>query len=293
MTNLLLPLASISLDAPPLSTEFGDPGYLHWLTNTIFVAILVTVGIIIFARKATAKMQIVPTGSQNFFESIIEGLYSFLESIVGKKMIPKTFGFLATVFIYIAVSNLFGLIPGVGTIGWGPKSDLFPGAISETHVPLFRAATSDLNMTFSLALIGFFLWIVWTYQEIGIIGFLKENFGLKGGVEAPKIVIMALAVVFFCIGIIELVSIAFRPVTLSFRLFGNIFAGENLLHTMMTLGEVMHFPRWLSLLSSFLLPLPFYFMELLVSVLQAFIFMLLCAVYIQLSTSHGDSEGHH
>jgi F-type H+-transporting ATPase subunit a len=95
---------------------------------------------------------------------------------------------------------------------------------------------------------------------------------------------------FIFVGIIEVISIAIRPVSLSFRLFGNIYAGETLLHTMGSVGASLPTPlNWLSLI---LFPLPFYFLELLVGLLQAFVFAMLCAVYIKLSTDHGGEAAH-
>jgi len=96
--------------------------------------------------------------------------------------------------------------------------------------------------------------------------------------------------VFLFVGVIEVVSIAFRPVSLSLRLFGNVFAGENLLTTMITLGKNLGLPEWVAYPMSIVIPVPFYFLELLVGLLQAAVFMLLCAVYIQLSTSHDEEE---
>jgi F-type H+-transporting ATPase subunit a len=96
---------------------------------------------------------------------------------------------------------------------------------------------------------------------------------------------------FLFVGVIEMVSIAIRPVSLSFRLFGNMYAGETLLHTMSSLGGSLPFP--LNWLCSILFPLPFYFLELLVGLLQAFVFAMLCAVYIKLSTEHEGGEGAH
>jgi F-type H+-transporting ATPase subunit a len=90
-----------------------------------------------------------------------------------------------------------------------------------------------------------------------------------------------------------MVSIGFRPVSLSLRLFGNVFAGESLLTTMITLGQTLGLPTWVSAIVSVIVPIPFYFLELLVGLLQALVFVLLCAVYIQLSTSHDEEEGAH
>ncbi|MEO6848186.1 MAG: F0F1 ATP synthase subunit A, partial [Chthoniobacterales bacterium] len=112
---------------------------------------------------------------------------------------------------------------------------------------------------------------------------------MKG--EFTGIMFVLMAFIFFFAGIIEMVSIFFaRPVSLAMRLFGNIYAGENLLETMMGLGKTFGFPGWLSFLSSVVFPIPFYFMELLVGFVQALVFTLLCAVYIHLSTAHEDEH---
>jgi F-type H+-transporting ATPase subunit a len=94
-------------------------------------------------------------------------------------------------------------------------------------------------------------------------------------------------VIFFCVGCLELVSIAFRPISLSFRLYGNVFAGENLLEAMA--GVVQH-PAWARTAVASLLPVPFYFLEILVGLVQAFVFMLLCAVFTALICEHDEEE---
>ena len=211
-------------------------------------------------------------------EWLVEGLYGFLESIIGPRLVKRTFWFLATVFIFILSANWVGLIPGAGTIGWGHQT---PNGFVVDQ-PFYRGANADLNLTLAMALVFFACWIIWSLQEVGPVGFLKELFAPKG--ESTGFLRVLMIVVFFAAGLLEIISILFRPVSLSFRLYGNIFAGENLLHAMSTLGDKLPLP--LAYLSSILLPLPFYFLELLVGLIQAFVFMLLCAVYIQLSTTH-------
>jgi F-type H+-transporting ATPase subunit a len=262
---------------PPIST-------LPYLTNSILVAGICTVILLILARNATRKMELVPRKTQNLFEALVEGLYETLEGIVGRHMIARTFSLLATIFIFILTANWFGLLPGVGTIGFGERI----GPLASAHVihPLLRPASADLNMTLSIAGLFMVVWLYWTFTETGPIQFLKHTFGPKGGLTG---LLKALLIpVFIFVGLIELISIAFRLVSLSMRLYGNIFAGENLLHAMGSLGDKL--PGVLAPLSSVLLPLPFYFLELLVGLIQAFVFMLLCAVYVQLSTTHEEEE---
>jgi F-type H+-transporting ATPase subunit a len=202
-------------------------------------------------------------------------------------MIARTFALLATIFIYILTSNWFGLLPGVGTIGFGEKSG--PLALSEVTSPLLRSASADLNMTLAIAGLFMVMWLYWTFKVTGPIQFIKHTFGPKGGLTG--FLKFALIPVFAFVGVVELISIAFRLVSLSMRLYGNVFAGENLLHAMSTLGDKLPLP--IAYLSSIVLPLPFYFLELPVGLIQAFVFMLLCAVYIQLSTTHDEEDTAH
>jgi len=261
---------------------------LGWFTNSFLFTVIVTVLIIIVARSATRKMNLVPTGAQNFIEALVETLYATFENIVGRHMIAKVFPVIATLFIFICAANWIGLVPGVGSIGWGKPG---PGLFSLTEIdrPLLRPADADLNMTLGMAVMFMILWLFWTLQDVGILGFLKENFAPKGQVGGwlgPFLI-----VIFLFVGCIEILSILLRPVSLSLRLFGNIFAGETLLHTMTTLG--LQLPAPLNWIASILFPLPFFFLELLVGVLQALVFSALCGVYIRLSTSHAEPGAGH
>jgi F-type H+-transporting ATPase subunit a len=249
------------------------------ITNSMLVTWIVAAGLIIFAQVATRNIKPIPSGIQNFWEWLVEGLHNFLESIVGRELVGKTFWFFATIFIFILFVNWFGLIPGVGTIGWGhvdPNTGVF-------HVdrPLLRGGNADLNMTTAMAAVFFALWLVWAIQAQGIGGFLKHLFAPKG--ETTGILKLLMAVIFFMVGWLEIISILFRPVSLSFRLFGNIYAGESILEAMAHMV-----PMWLAWLP----PIPFYFMEVLVGVVQALVFMLLTAVFTMLIAQHDHGPEH-
>src|SRR5437868_11546758 len=132
------------------------------VTNSILVSWIVAIAVIVFAQMATRNLKPVPSGAQNFWEWLVESLYNFLESIIGRDLVRKTFWFFATIFIFILFTNWAGLIPGVGTIGWGhpdPSTGVF-------HVdrPLFRGANAYLNMTFAMAAVFFVLWMFWAFQ---------------------------------------------------------------------------------------------------------------------------------
>ena len=260
-----------------------------WLSNSVFIGIIVLLLILWWTRRATKDIALVPDkpGGQNMAEGIIEMLYSTLVGIVGPHMIAKVFPLLATFFLFILASNWFSLLPGVGTIGFTEHRGAFLSA-HHLDVPLLRAGNADLNMTLGMALVAMVAWAYWTVTELGVWGFMKHTFGVKGGLKGAMALL--LAPLFIFVGVIEIISIAFRPVSLSLRLFGNVYAGETLLHTMSDLGNVLGLGKGLSMAISFLLPIPFYFLELLVGILQALVFTLLCAVYIQLTTTH--EEGH-
>jgi F-type H+-transporting ATPase subunit a len=247
------------------------------ITNSMLVTWIVAVGLIIFAQIATRNIKEVPDGAQNFWEWLVESLYEFLAGVIGRDLVKKTFWFFATIFIFILFTNWAGLIPGVGTIGWGiPNAQ---GGLDHIDRPLFRGVNADLNMTLAMSLVFFACWIVWAFQANGPGGLIMHIFGPKGKTKGFMKGLMI--IVFFCVGFIEVVSILFRPVSLSFRLYGNVFAGENILESM---SRIVPGLAWL-------IPIPFYFMELLVGLVQALVFMLLTAVFTLLICQH--EEEHH
>jgi F-type H+-transporting ATPase subunit a len=235
--------------------------------------------VILFAQIATRNIKTVPTGAQNFWEWLVESLYNFLEGIIGRELVKKTFWFFATIFIFILFTNWAGLIPGAGTVGWG-HVDPATGAFRIDR-PLFRGANADLNMTSAMAAIFFVLWLIWALQANGIGGFLMHLFGPKG--ETSGVLKILMVVVFFLVGWLEIIGILFRPISLSFRLFGNIYAGESILDVM---SHMVPYLAWL-------LPIPFYFLEILVGFVQALVFMLLTAIFTLLIAQHSPGEEAH
>jgi F-type H+-transporting ATPase subunit a len=257
----------LTQEAPEIARIFGLP-----ITNSMVVTWITALGLIVFVRIATRHMKHVPEGAQNVWEWLVEGLYSFLAGVIGQHLVGRTFWFFATIFIFILAANWVGLIPGFGTIGWGHQT----AQGFRIDQPLFRGANADLNLTLAMALVFFGCWIVWANQELGPVGCLKELFGPKG--ESTGLMRVIMAIVFFLVGCLNIISILFRPISLSFRLYGNTFAGENMLDTM---AELVPGLGWL-------LPIPFYFMELLVGFVQAMVFMLLTAVFTLLACGHED-----
>jgi F-type H+-transporting ATPase subunit a len=248
------------------------------VTNSMLVTWIVAAGMIAFAQSATRNIKPIPDGKQNFWEWMVESLYNFLESVIGSELVKKTFWFFATIFIFILFLNWFGLIPGVGTIGWGHYD---PAGTFHVDRPLLRGAAADLNLTFAMAAVFFVLWIIWAIQANGVGGFLLHIFGPKG--ETSGILKLVMIFIFFMVGWLEIVSILFRPISLSFRLFGNIYAGENMLESMASIVPSL----------AWLLPIPFYFMEVLVGIVQAMVFMLLTAVFTLLIAQHEPGHERH
>lgn len=251
------------------------------------MALLVTGLILWFVRGGMKNATLIPGRKQNAVEMIVEFLYKQTENILGPKITPQAFPLLGTIFIYVTVANWCGLLPGVGTIGFDPH--LQHGEWSSSHIatPALRPATADMNLTIGIALCSLVVWFVITIKELGFGGFISHTFGPKGGLKgAMKYGLMP---IFIVVGVIEMISIIFRPMTLSLRLYGNVFAGENLLHTMGSL--VKSGIPFVDFLSSIVLQLPFYFLEILVGVLQGMVFALLNAVFIKLSTTHDEDHG--
>ncbi|HWO00444.1 MAG TPA: F0F1 ATP synthase subunit A [Blastocatellia bacterium] len=259
----------LSQKAVEIGRVFGFP-----ISNSMVVSWVVALGLIIFAQIATRKMKQIPDGAQNFLEWLVESVYGFLEGILGPQLVKKTFWFFATIFIFILSANWVGLIPGVGAFGWGHQTSHG----FKIDQPWFRGANADVNMTLAMALVFFACWIFWGLREVGPIGFLKELFAPKGESTGPLKIL--LVVVFFAAGCLEIISILFRPISLGFRLYGNTFAGENMLETMANMVPSL----------GWLIPVPFYFLELLVGIVQALVFMLLTAVFTLLVCQH-ETEG--
>jgi F-type H+-transporting ATPase subunit a len=269
-------------DLPAAAPELFRLGPLP-VTNSMVVTWIVALGLIVFARVATRRMREVPEGAQNFWEWIVETLHGFLEGIIGRDLVNKTFWFFATIFIFILFTNWFGLIPGVGSIGWGYPDE--SGVMHHLSEPMWRGGNADMNMTLAMAMVFFGCWIVWALQANGVGGVVKHLFAPKGETAGALKVLMV--AVFLLVGVLEVVSILFRPISLSFRLYGNVYAGESMLETMALISPWM----------GWFFAIPFYFLELLVGLVQALVFMLLTAVFTLLICEHeevpGATEGSH
>jgi F-type H+-transporting ATPase subunit a len=276
----------ISLAAEQLGNIFGLP-----FTNSTLMTWVVIGMLLAFAYFATRNLSFIPSPIQSIAEMIIEALFSLFESVVGKDHIRAFFPLLATIFLFVMISNWSGLLPGVGSIGFTKseseqKETLIQGAYattvkdatlptdklpiketvttekSQTHsksefVPLFRGPTADLNTTLALALIAVGALQYFGFKSLGL-GYLKKFLNFSNPIN-------------FFLGILELISEAAKIISFAFRLFGNIFAGEVLLTVIAFLMPVIA-------------PLPFIGLELFVGVIQALVFSMLTAVFLNMAT---------
>jgi F-type H+-transporting ATPase subunit a len=224
------------------------------ITNSFLMGVLVSLFLILisFLVVNENKLRKIPQGLLGLFEMIIEGFYSLVQSIAGAK--AKTFfPLIATFFIFIVFANWAGLLPGVGTIGFIKMTNHH-----EKFVPLFRGATADLNTTLALAIFSVLSTHFFGLKFLGL-KHPQKFFNLKGPID-------------FFIGILELISEFSKILSFSFRLFGNIFAGEVLLTVMAFLVPAIA-------------PIPFIGLELFVGLVQALVFSMLTLVFLNIATA--------
>ncbi|MBI2196725.1 F0F1 ATP synthase subunit A [Candidatus Daviesbacteria bacterium] len=221
------------------------------ITNTLLVSWITMAVLIIISVLATWKVRLVPSGLQNLFEMIIDFGHTTVSDLAGDKKAKVFFPIVMTFFLFILFSNWIGLLPGFATIKFHGE-------------PLLRSMNSDLNMTLALALISAILTHIFALRYLGLLEYLKKWFTLNP--------------IFLFVGILELVGEFTKIVSLSFRLFGNIFAGEVVLAT-------------ISGIFAFIVPLPFYFLEIIVGFVQAAVFMMLTLVFmVLLSEKHAEEH---
>lgn len=243
------------------------------ITNSMVMSWIVSILLIIAVRLMVGRPQLIPTRAQAVIEVMIERVREMIAPIVGRHMVKPTFPLLVALFFFILIHNWSSLLPGVGTIGRYEAGHL---------LYFFRPANADLNGTLALALIAMGSWFYFVLRYAGWRVLIFDLFGNKANKrEIPLPIYYFLFFIFLGVGLIEVVSIVFRPISLSLRLYGNVFGGENLLASV-------------SGLAAWLVPVPFYFLEVLIGFVQALVFTLLVSVYIGSICNHGDAtEAHH
>ncbi len=258
------------------------------VTNSMVTSWIISIAIVIIVKLLVGRTSLIPSKGQLIVESAITSLRTILEPIVGKKVFYPSFWLLSGLFIFILIHNWSALLPGVGTIGQGIQE----GNHFKITKPLIRPGNADLNMTLALALVANLCWVYFIVRYAGLKAIIKDWFGNKADKTQVNFLIFGLlGILFIAVGFIEVLSILFRPVSLTFRLFGNVYGGESLLHSMFYLGENLKLNETLINISMAIAPIPFYFMEVLIGLVQAMVFMLLVSVYIGLICNH-EEENH-
>jgi F-type H+-transporting ATPase subunit a len=266
--------------APTLFTILGLP-----VTNSMICTWIVAGVILVIVRLTTWKgVREVPTGMQNVIESLVEGWEGLIGDILDKRVARWVFPFATTFFIFILMSNLVDLVPGVGSIGFGTpdKNSLMPFAIQNVEKPFFRPPTTDANLTIAMAGIFLVMSLYWAVRYNGFWGLIKHIFGVK--MDTNKWAYPLFFLLFLFIGAMELLSVGFaRPVALAMRLYGNVFAGESIL------DMIFHNNLPVALLLSAFM----YFYETFVCLVQAFVFAMLVVAFVGTLCTHTDEEHAH
>ena len=222
----------------------------------------------------------VPRGLQNFAEFVVEGALKLADSVTNdRQKTLKIFPVVFSVFLFILVNNWLGLIPGVGSIGFIESADGH-----SVFVPLFRGATADLNTTLALALFTVVASNIFGIVSVGAWNYFNKFVNLKALGQIPSKItkeptIALVSPITFFVGLIEIIGEIAKVASLSFRLFGNIFAGEVLLTS-------------IAVIFAFGLPIPFMFLEIIVGIVQALIFAILTLVYFTIAAESHGSEDH-
>lgn len=240
--------------APETIAYIGSFPITNTVVHTLIVDSLIISGVVIIKKN----LAVIPSFFQNAVESGMEAFYSLTESIAGDRT-KKIFPYCMTFFIFILVANITSLLPGFGTIGVYHETEH-----GKELVPILKGATTDINTTFALSLVSVMATHIMSITSLGF----KEYIGR----------FISLNPINLFVGLLEIVSEITKLVSLSFRLFGNIFAGE------VTLATV-------SKMFAFVFPLPFLLLESVVSVVQALVFSALTLVFMAiLTTPHHEAK---
>lgn len=240
----------IAIAAETVTHVLGIP-----VTNSLLASLLTTVVLVTISYFATKNLKEIPKGIQNILEFAVESLYNMIQDVTkNKDLTYKFYPIVATIFLFVMTSNWMGLLPGFSTIGL--KEETASG--HEVVVGFFRSANSDLNSTIALAVVSV---LSIQFMGIAVLGFAKYG---------KKFINFSSPIAFF-IGILEIVSEVAKMISFSFRLFGNVFAGEVLLTVIMTIAP-------------FIAPVPFFALELFVGAIQALVFAMLLLVFLNTAT---------
>ena len=275
-SNTINSQATNKSDSGSETTLFAEPlGHIgsFVITNSLVSSWIVVAILVIFLVAAGKKVKNIPRGLQNIFELFLEKALEMADSVTGsRKKSEKFLPISLALFLFILFNNWLGLLPGMGTIGFNEMN-----GGQKVFIPLFRGGTADINTTLALALFAVVASHMMGIVMIGLWNYFNKFVNIKLLLEIPTKIKKDFTVVLVnpikvFVGLVEIISELAKVASLTFRLFGNIFAGEVLLFSMMALF-------------AYLLPLPFMFLELIVDIIQALIFSILALVYMTIATA--------
>lgn len=248
---------NISIAAEPIFYIFGFP-----VTNTILVTLCISLLIIIGSYILKSKVRLIPRGFQNVVEAVLEALLNLADSVTqDRRQSKKFFPLVATIFIFVILTNWVEVLPGLGTIGlWEEHHG------KEILVPFIRSGAADLNFTLAIAIVSVISAQVFGIAAIGVGRYAKKFF--VSPFHKPYFVGTF-------VGMLEMISEVAKIISFSFRLFGNIFAGEVLLMVMLFLVP-------------YFVPLPFLALELFVGFIQALVFSMLTLVFLKMAVTEAE-----
>ncbi len=238
----------IEIGAEKIFSFLGLP-----ITNTLLTSWIVLLILSLLAYLVMKRINIVPATLQNILEFFVEKFLGVMEGVFGSKQTAeKYFPIIATLFLFILLCNWFGILPGIGSVGFFEEHDG-----KEVFVPILRSAASDINFTLALAITDVFLVNILGIAAIGLGRHISKFFTFRSPLD-------------FFVGVLEFISEIAKMISFSFRLFGNVFAGEVLL--VIT-----------AFLVPYLIPVPFLALELFVGFVQALVFAMLTTVFISIA----------
>ena len=274
------PTEESTLYAEPLAVVHGFS-----ITNALFTSWIAVLIIVVLSVSLRASLKKVPGRLQHFFELLVDGALDLADQVTGsRKVTLRVFPIAITIFLFVLVNNWMGLLP-LG--GFGLIKQAADG--SRSFVPFIRSGTADINTTLMLALVTVIASNLFGVIVIGLWKAFNKYINIKAIASIPAKVrkeptVLVMAPVMFFGGVLEIIGEMAKVASLSFRLFGNVFAGEVLLASM-------------SALFAYGLPIPFMFLEVLVGFIQALIFAMLTLVYFTIAAqdhdAHDGGEDHH
>ncbi|MFC1687671.1 F0F1 ATP synthase subunit A [Patescibacteria group bacterium] len=243
------------------------------VTNSLLNSWIVVVALVLFAVLFGRTIKKIPSKLQSMMEMIVDGALKLADSVTGdRKKTLKIFPIVFIIFIFILVNNWLGIFPGIGSVGYITMHDGH-----QTFIPYFRGGTADFNATLALALLAVIASNVFGILTVGIWKYFNKFVNVKALAVVPRRMFKDPSIVFvnpikFFVGIIEIIGEFAKIASLSFRLFGNVFAGEVLLAS-------------IAVIFAFAMPIPFIFLEIIVGLIQALIFAMLTLVYFTVAST--------